>query len=158
MPPSMMPETSSCRIVLIAPAVGFSLSRRKLALRPIRQRDHCDLVGSQILWIDLSSGQVLPLPDANRGADVLACILWIVRQIEIRELQTAAINQAAGRKVHRQGGGPHVVGRNRFGLRQDVVEQRPERRERGHCMAGWYPVLNLLVALVELLGGRLHLR
>ena len=24
-------------------------------------------------------------------------------------------------------------------------------------MAGWYPVLNLLVALVELLGGRLHL-
>src|ERR1700760_4315684 len=124
MPPSMMPETSSCRIVLIAPAVGLSSSRQRLALRPIRQRDHCDLVGSQILWIDLASRQVLPLPNANRGAEVLTCILRIVRQIEIRELQTAAIDQAAGRKVHRQGDGPYVVGRNRFGLWQDVVEHR----------------------------------
>src|SRR6476620_11898388 len=101
MPPSMMPETSSCKIVLIARLSPFDPRGRDLALRPIRQWDHCDLVGSQILWVDLASGQVLPLPNANRGADVLTCILRVVRHIEIGEFQTAAIDQAAGRKVHR---------------------------------------------------------
>src|SRR5580692_2197777 len=62
-------------------------------LTPIRQRHHNRLLGCEFGRIDFLVARLGPLPDANRGPQILPSILGVVGPVEIGELDTAAIDQ-----------------------------------------------------------------
>src|SRR5262245_8784525 len=106
MPPMSRPERTSCPTVVIGPAQGAAATRgprgnaaaregMASALAPVRQRHHDRLGGRELLREDLVVAGLLPLPHADRGAQVLAGVLRIDRPIVVGELDAAAVRQAA---------------------------------------------------------------
>src|SRR5262245_23043831 len=100
MPPMSRPEKTSCPTVVIGPAQdatatsgprGTAAARGSMAsaLAPVRQRHHDRLGRRELLREDLVVAGLLPLPHADRGAQVLPCILRIDRPVVVGELDAA---------------------------------------------------------------------
>src|SRR5947209_13563385 len=144
--PSMIPETTSwISVTSAAPD-----RRLALALIPGWQRHGDWLPRGERLRENLPRALVLPLPYADRGAQVLTGVFPVAIPIEIGELDAAAVDQRAVRQVERQCDIAKFGRFHRFCLRQDLGEQEPHCRERCGRMACGAAVLLLLVALVEL--------
>src|ERR1700721_3153971 len=75
---------------------------RKSTLTPIRKRHHDQWLGGEFVRIDFLVAGLGPLPDADRGAQILAGILGIVGPVEIGELDAAAIDERPGRQIEFQ--------------------------------------------------------
>src|SRR2546423_2221927 len=94
--PMRMPERTSWPTVVIA---GFYAQRDASPLVPRRQRHHDRLVRGERLREHLVVAVLLPLPDADRRAQVAAGVLRLGRPVVVGELDAAAVDQAALRQI-----------------------------------------------------------
>src|SRR5262249_16252363 len=105
MPPMSRPEKTSCPTVVIGPAQdaaatrgprGNAAAREGMgsARAPVRQGRPDRPGRRELLREDLVVAGLLPLPHADRGAQVLAGVLRIDRPIVVGELDAAAVREA----------------------------------------------------------------
>src|ERR671913_1262239 len=125
--PAGLRAASSYKAVASACPEGSAIltERRASALAPFRHGHRNDVVRRQVAWEDLVIAVLLPLPHANRAAQVLACILWIGRPIEIRKFDSAAVREVANRKIECKCKLAHFVRLVGLRLRKHLGEQRP---------------------------------
>src|SRR5262249_37125569 len=101
---------------------------------------------------------LLPLPHPDRGPQVLAGILRIRCPIVVGELDAAAVCEAAERQIERERNLPQFIRLERFGFRENFVEQSPERGKTHGSMSRGRALHLGFVALGIFVEGRSHLR
>src|SRR5271168_4196925 len=95
--PIRSPDITSWTIVFTRafhrPDAAVRPPDRVSTLAPVRERHHDRLMRGELRRIDFLVARLGPLPDADRGAQILAGILGIIRPVEISELDAAAVDQ-----------------------------------------------------------------
>src|SRR6266566_8086755 len=124
--PMRMPEKTSWPTVVIAGS--YALPGRS-ALVPGRQRHHDRLVRGERLREHLVVAVLLPLPDADRRAQIAARVLRLRRPVVVGELDAAAVDQAAFRQVELERDLAQLGRLEGLGFRQHLGEQRPDGGE-----------------------------
>src|ERR1700684_3231416 len=131
--PIRRPEITSWMIVFTSAFHRPGDPRRQpdpeSTLTPIRQRHHdrrlrCEFAGIYFLVTRLG-----PLPDADRGTQILSSVLGIVGPVEIGELDSAAVYQRSLGQIELQRDLAQLIWLEGLGFRQHFSEQRPDRRE-----------------------------
>src|SRR5260221_12541502 len=111
--PMRTPEKTSWATVVIG---RLYAQRDGSPFVPGRHRHHARLIRGERLREYLVVAVLLPLPDADRGAQVAARVLRLHCPVVVGELDAAAVDQAAFRQVELERDLAQLGGLEGFGL------------------------------------------
>src|SRR5882757_6494100 len=140
--PTSTPEMMSCPNVLMVfgsrqrhemrgSSAGHLMTGARSALVPARHRHLDRLVRRKARREHLLVTILRPLPDTDRCTQILACVLRIIRPVEVGELDAAAVDERSLRQIELQRELSQLAGLIGFRLGQYLGEQRPDGGEAG---------------------------